>query len=82
MPLGRKVDDVAGIRISVGVIHQHLARENLAPPTGSLVNFEVGRERSLELQCNPPAHDTNAVDAIDKCLRIFCQEVASLVLDQ
>jgi hypothetical protein len=81
MPLGGKVDDEARIGNESGRIYEHSTWLDLSPPCCARVRFEVARERLLELQRDPFAHETDSVDRVDQGFGICLEEVTATLLD-
>jgi hypothetical protein len=70
MPLGREIDDVAGIAQGSGMEYEHAARKHFLIFAGNRISFEVFEKFVLELQSDTPPHHAHAVHSIDQSLDI------------
>ncbi len=76
VPLGREVDDPAGLVEGGPFEDEHLAGTDLLTLGGLAVCLVVVLEGTAELESDPPAHHTHAIDGVDKGVRFVLQDVA------
>lgn len=75
MALSWKIDDVSRIGECIPVEYKHPAWPHFLPRTCGFVSLEVRGEGVLELERDTTAHDADAVDGIDECLRIRLEDI-------
>ena len=76
MPLGREVDDPAGLLEGGPFEDEHLAGTDLFRLGGFAVSLVVVLEGTAELEGDPSAHHTHAIDGVDEGVRFMLQDVA------